>query len=157
LIQIANKYNKKFLLDCSGNQLIHALKEPFFGLHINEHEATETFGDSNIHEVKNSLGHSVELVALTKGKDGLYLSFKEQMVHASVAIDKVISTVGSGDCLTAGIAYAIAEQLSIEQIASYGVSCGAANCLYEKLGIFQPQDVRSLLSSVKLNHLAYAE
>lgn len=40
----------------------------------------------------------------------------------SLLIDNVISTVGSGDCLTAGIMFALSEGMEIEDIARYGRS-----------------------------------
>ena len=150
LIQIANKHEKKLILDCSGVQLKHALNEQFFGLHINEYEAEAYVESENLQYIMSELSQKVQCVALTKGKKGLYLRKNNQTIHANVTIDHVISTVGSGDCLTAGIAFAESQEKNMEQIAAYGVACGSANCMHEALGIFKIEDVNELLKKVSV-------
>jgi len=153
LLEICSKYGVRAILDCSGIQLKNALKTKFFGLHINEHEAMEAFGVSNSNEVFTYLKDKVSLVALTKGKEGLYLRSNNNLFHANVALEKVISTVGSGDCLTAGIAYGVAHRLSLEETVKYGVAYGAANCLNEDLGMLKAYDVRSLFRKVEVTRV----
>jgi tagatose 6-phosphate kinase len=155
LIEIAEKSNIKVILDCSGIQLEEALKNGFFGLHLNQHEAVNLCGSSNIKDLLKKLNGQVKLVALTKGKDGLDLFYKGQIITSNVAINNVVSTVGSGDCLTAGIAFAVFEKFGIEKIAAYGVACGAANCLSEGLGMFEKEDVEILLPKVQINKSEY--
>lgn len=156
LAEISKKSEKRLILDCSGPQLEQALTTRFFGLHINEHEAKQMFGANNTSDIINKLKNNIDLIALTKGKEGLWLYYKGQLIHANVTIDNVISTVGSGDCLTAGIAHAVYNNMSIEDIARYGVACGAANCLNEDLGILKLEDVQALLPQVQINVLTNA-
>ncbi|SDD81963.1 tagatose 6-phosphate kinase [Pricia antarctica] len=151
LLQICEKENKKAISDCSGIQLKNALKGKFYGLHINEHEAISNFGVENRIEIRKYLKDNVSMLAITKGKEGLFLYLKDQYLHANVKVEDVKSTVGSGDCLTAGIAYAISNNLSLNQIAAYGVACGAANCMNENLGMLRLKDVQVLLPLVQIN------
>ena len=153
LILAANKKNISTILDCSGTQLTEALKVGFFGLHLNEFEAENLCGSKDIHQLLKKIGNKVELVALTKGKDGLVLAYKGQIIAANLKLDKVISTVGSGDCLTAGIAHAISKNLSLEEIAAYTVACGAANCITEDLGMLEKEIVEKLLPQVSIKKL----
>ena len=150
LLQICKKEGKRAILDCSGIQLTNALKHSFFGLHINEHEANSAFGTQNSAEIQNFLKNKVSLIAITKGKEGLFLHSENQSIHANVTIAEVKSTVGSGDCLTAGIAYAVYKEFSLDVIAKYGVACGAANCLNEDLGMLQLNDVTTLLAKAQI-------
>jgi len=152
LLQISEKAGKRAILDCSGIQLKNALKGKFFGLHINEHEANINFGTKNHLEIRKHLEEKVSLLAITKGKEGLFLYLDNHYVHANVIVKNVKSTVGSGDCLTAGIAYAIVQELPFNQIAAYGVACGAANCMKEDLGILRFEDIQELLPLVQLNY-----
>ncbi len=152
LLQICEKAGKRAILDCSGIQLKNALKGKFFGLHINEHEANNNFGTKNHLEIRKHLKEKVSLLAITKGKEGLFLYLDNRYVHANVFVKEVKSTVGSGDCLTAGIAYAIVQELPLNQIAAYGAACGAANCMNEDLGILLLEDIDELLPLVQLNH-----
>ncbi|MEC7771760.1 MAG: PfkB family carbohydrate kinase [Bacteroidota bacterium] len=150
LLQLCEKDGKDAILDCSGIQLKNALRGNFFGLHINEDEAEANFGTKKQSEIKKLLKGKISLLALTKGKDGLSLYLNDDYIHGNVTIEEVKSTVGSGDCLTAGIAYAIFNGYSLDQVAKYGVACGAANCLNEDLGILRREDVNRLLPLVKL-------
>ncbi|MGC1630802.1 MAG: PfkB family carbohydrate kinase [Gelidibacter sp.] len=152
LLQLCKNMGKKAILDCSGIQLKNALKGEFFGLHINEHEAEVNFGTKDHLEINKQLKGRVSLLAITKGKDGLFLYMDANYVHANVILKEVKSTVGSGDCLTAGIAYAVVNEFSFNEIAAYGVACGAANCMNEDLGILRLEDVQELLPLVELNH-----
>ena len=119
-------------------------------MHINEHEALEAFGINDSVKVFSFLKDKVTLLALTNGKEGLYLRSSTSSLHANVVIDKVVSTVGSGDCLTAGIAYGVSNGLTLEDTAKYGVACGAANCLNDDLGMLKASDVENLFPKVKI-------
>ncbi|MAS71531.1 MULTISPECIES: 1-phosphofructokinase family hexose kinase [unclassified Leeuwenhoekiella] len=150
LAELANKYHKKLIADCSGLQLKNLLKTSFFGLHLNQHEASELLQSENLIDIFPTLSEKVNLIALTVGKEGLYLHKDRETLHANVTIKEIKSTVGSGDCLTAGVIYALSQKASIQEIAKYGVSCGAANCLNEDLGMLRNQDVAQLVSKVSL-------
>lgn len=147
LVKIANETGVKVFLDCTGVQLEHALKEKVFGLHLNESEYEEA-----IRELGKEIFENIPCLALTKGKEGLILKYKGEQVEAKLELKEIISTVGSGDCLTAGICYAIDRGFSIEEIARYGVACGAANCLREELGMMYKSDVERLLGEVGINY-----
>lgn len=154
LLDLAAEQNKKVILDCSGTQLEEAMKTGCFGLHVNQSEAEKFCGSSDIHDLLEKLEGKVELVALTKGAEGLELYYNKKVIHAKVTIPYVVSTVGSGDCLTAGIAYALTRPKVTEQeIAAYGVACGAANCLIEDLGMLQQSDVQKLLPQVEIREI----
>lgn len=153
LIKIAEKQRKKVFLDCTGKQLEEALKTSFFALHLNEKEAYQLCGSTDLEILLKKIGSRVELVALSRGEKGLLMHYKGKTIQANVTIDKVISTVGSGDCLTAGIAWAFHNGLLLKEIAGYGVACGAANCINEELGILKKEDVEKLLPKVKYSLL----
>lgn len=130
-------------VDCTGEALIEALKVNPYGLHLNRSEA-EAAGREVI--------RSVQLSAITDGRDGLTLTHKNASVHARVELENVISAVGSGDCLVAGLAVAKARGLSLEEMARMGVACGAANCLRPELGMLYRKDVESLVKRVEVTH-----
>ncbi|MDC6363609.1 MULTISPECIES: 1-phosphofructokinase family hexose kinase [Flavobacteriaceae] len=153
--QTCKELNKKLLLDGTGGQLKNALKMGFYGLHVNEHEAKDLFGTEEAEKVQEGLKGSVQLLALTKGKKGLYLADGKEVVHALKPLEKVISTVGSGDCLTAGILYALSENMSLEQVARYGAAFGAANCVNDDLGMLKHKDVMDFLPSTETKLLCH--
>lgn len=152
LIKIAAKNHKKVILDCTGIQLENALKEGFFGIHLNHHEAKALCGANDINSLQKFLGDKVELIALTSGGEGLELAYKNETIKAKINIapNEVISTVGSGDRLTAGIAYALDQKLKLSEIAAWGTACGTANCLNKDLGMLKKQDVEMMLKQVQI-------
>ena len=151
LIELATEEKKKVFLDCSGEQLEEALKSSFFGLHLNQDEAFNFCRSENFEDLLRKLKGRVKLVAMTRGKEGLWMYYEGKIYNANVKVNKVLSTVGSGDCLTAGIVWALEEGLTPKEIAAYGVACGAANCLNEDLGMLKKEDVEKLLREVECN------
>lgn len=150
LIRTARKGNKQVYLDCSGLQLKHALQEHPFGIHINVEEGTSMFNTGNPVEIANRLSRYCEVAAVTAGADGLYLKMGSLVIHSTCKVDPVTSAVGSGDCLTAGLISAYLENSKPEEIAARAVSCGAANCLREELGMLYKKDVERLKKSVRV-------
>ncbi|MGY5846137.1 1-phosphofructokinase family hexose kinase [Salegentibacter sp. HM20] len=150
LAKLANYYKKHLIADASGLQLKNLTTTSFFGLHINQHEAYELSNSESLNNITSLLSEKVKLIALTLGKEGLYLYKDQKIIHANVSISEVKSTVGSGDCLTAGLLYALSLECSDSDIARYAVACGAANCLHEDLGLLLQKDVMQLLPQVTL-------
>ena len=144
LLEACNQLGKKAIIDCSGIQLKNALKTSFFGIHINEHEIKDLEPQHSSEENLEKIAKKCDLVALTLGKKGLKLYENGNLTEANVQIDNVISTVGSGDCLTAGILAALHKKYNTEDMAKMAVACGAANCLNEDLGMLRKDDVSSL-------------
>lgn len=153
LIAIANTGGKRVILDASGLELEYALKAKPFGLHLNMEEAKNLCSTEDVNSILSFLGKSVQLVALTKGKEGLFLMYQGQVLHAHLEIPQVLSTVGSGDCLTAGISYAVEQNMDIYDIARIGVTCGAANCLRDDLGMLYKEDVNKLINQVTIKEI----
>lgn len=156
MVRLCNKLEKKCILDCSGENLRFSLETGFWGLHLNEHEVKELFPELSLTQAGQKLNQDIGYVAVTAGKEGLWLFHNQEVIHANVQIEDVISTVGSGDCLTAGMAYGIRQDLSLEAIASWGVACGAANCLTEELGMLRRADALRLYEKVKIKSIHHA-
>lgn len=153
LILGAKNEKKRVILDASGLQLEYALQALPYGLHLNIEEARALCETNDVNEIINYLSNYVELIALTMGKDGLYLKWENRLLHANVEIEYAFSPVGSGDCLTAGIAHAVNNNMNLEDIARWGAACGAANCLREDLGMLYRKDVDNLSGHVKIKEI----
>lgn len=135
-------------LDCSGELLRLALPHRPFGLHLNKTEALEGLPASFSGPPERYYLQFVRMLALTAGKDGLYLSADSVTLHANCKLDQIVSAVGSGDCLSAGLVVAQYRGLDMGQMAKLGASCGSANCLREDLGLLYRKDVEDLLEKV---------
>lgn len=153
LIGICNKYDIPSFLDSAGDTFLRGINKTPFGIHLNKSEAKALFSDDNIVHMIKSLLKKVDLAVITAGAEGLYIVTKDNdLLHASVKIDNVYSSVGSGDCLTAGLAIAKRKNLNIEETAKLAAACGAANCLREELGMLYKKDVDKLFEQVNLNY-----
>ena len=145
LIQLARLQKVPAFLDCTGLQLTHALKAYPYCVHLNRKEVTDHFQTDGFREAWQFLISKCEKAAITDGSKGLYYLNGEACFHSLVKIDKVISTIGSGDCLLAGIIAGHVWQLSDQPVADHGAAFGAANCLREELGMLYKQDVERLI------------
>lgn len=152
MIEICKTNNKKVIIDCSGIQLKNALKSSFFGIHLNEHEIQELDPENTIDNNIKLLKDHCEMVAISLGEKGLKLYYDELIIQANVTVDQVLSTVGSGDCLTAGIAVGFYKKQDLVEIARLGVSAGAANCINEDLGMLKKSDVVHLLQQTEFKN-----
>jgi tagatose 6-phosphate kinase len=137
-------------VDCSGKNLINILAANPYCIHINNHEGFEVFKENLPIKIASIVSMSCDLAAITCGADGLYLSNKKRIiVHASCQLEGIISSVGSGDSLMAGLVTAYCRNLNLMDAAILSVACGSANCLREDLGLFYKKDVDMLVSKVE--------
>lgn len=146
IIQACKEHYTPTMLDCTGTQLKHALKAHPTAVHLNRKEITE-FYDCPFDEAKSRILAECEVAAITDGSKGLHLLTKETSQHSLAKIDRVISTIGSGDCLTAGIVAGLTQKLDWQDVADLGAACGAANCLREDLGMLYLEDVKALVQA----------
>jgi 1-phosphofructokinase family hexose kinase len=147
LIDLAQEQGIPVWLDCTGEALRAALPHRPFGLHLNKKEAAAGVPASHLGPPEDYYLQYVHRLALTAGKDGLLLfSANGEAVHAVCKLEKIVSAVGSGDCLTAGLALGQHQGLGIMESAQLATACGSANCLREELGMFYKKDVVQLLA-----------
>ncbi|UXP32257.1 PfkB family carbohydrate kinase [Reichenbachiella agarivorans] len=144
IIRIAQQANIKSMLDCTGKQLENALMNRPYAVHLNRKEITD-FYQCDFDKAKQQILQSCELAAITDGAKGLSLLTSQGTYHSLAKIDKVLSTIGAGDCLTAGVVAGIVEKLDPQSIANLGAACGAANCKREDLGMLYISEVKALL------------
>ena len=150
MIKVAHKEGKTTIIDTSEKYLKGVVDAGIFGIHLNSYEAEAITGEKSIDRQMAELSGKFQMIALTRGKDGLRFALGKEVIDANVSIEKTHSAVGSGECLTAGIAVGFEKKLSNEDIAKLGVACGAANCLREDLGMFYKKDVDNLFDRVKV-------
>jgi tagatose 6-phosphate kinase len=150
-IELAKQFGVPCWVDGSGDLLNRALAHHPYGVHLNKNELQSSLPFSFEKEPTEYFLQFVDQVALTAGKDGLYLSNGEKTLHAVCPLEKIFSAVGSGDCLTAGLAVAHIRNYSMEETARFAAACGSANCLREDLGLLYRKDVEELLSKVTVN------
>lgn len=151
LKSICDLNDKELWVDASGKRLEQALQAEPFGIHINKKEAAGFYGDGlSPVEYTQKLLDTCDVVALTDGANGLFLGHKNSIVHGKCHVRNIISTVGAGDCLTAGLIHAWYQKESIENICKTATACGAANCIRPELGMLYKKDVDKFKENVQL-------
>lgn len=140
----------KTFLDCSGNLLKDALTKAPFAVHINQQEGQELYKLADPIKISLKLGGSCKLSAVTYGEKGVYLYNGKEMVHALCEVKEVLSAVGSGDSLMAGLIVAHKKKYGMVETAKLAAAAGAANCIRKELGMFYKKDVEQLLQNCQI-------
>lgn len=151
LKSLCDTYNKELWVDASGKRLEQALQVKPFGIHINKKEAAGFYGNGFTPvEYTQKLLDNCEVAAITDGANGLFLGYKGRIAHGKCSVRNVVSTVGAGDCLTAGLIHAWYQKESFENVCKTATACGAANCVRPELGMLYKKDVEQLKEIVQL-------
>ena len=150
LIRRAARHRRAVFLDCTGPALTHALAERPFCVHLNRPEVTQRYSVDEISDALPRLLADCSRAAVTDGARGLWLADAQQSVRAHCRPDRVLSAVGSGDCLVAGLVEAFVRHEDLATSALRGVACGAANCQHQALGILRQEDVEALQTRTRI-------
>lgn len=155
MISEAQRFSVPSYLDASGSLLQHALEANPFAVHINEHEGKALCNFDEPRKIAQWLQQYCDVAAVTAGAKGLFLSVDENLYHSFHELDpsQIISTVGSGDCLLAGLTLATLKNDSHEYWATFATACATANCIHPQLGMLDAEDVDSFLSKITLETL----
>ena len=150
LIDLCSLNDIKVILDCSGTNLQHALQHKPYMLHVNQKEMEQSVPNEYRKNPAEYFLKYIKVVAITAGSEGLFLQSADQKIHAKCKLEKIISAVGSGDCLTAGLALSMIKKLTFVEMAKFACACGSANCMREELGMLYKSDVENLLKIVTI-------
>ncbi|GGB43877.1 phosphofructokinase [Tistrella bauzanensis] len=152
----------RVVLDTSGPPLAAALDAPPEAMpdcvKPNRAELADWAGrplddDAAVVEAARALvRRGIGLVVVSMGADGALFVTAEDVIHAALPPERVLSTVGAGDAMVAGIVAAMAEGGAIEDLARRGVAFATA-----KLALVGPHlppapRVAALAAQVMLDH-----
>ena len=94
------------------------------------------------------LAQGVQWVALSVGADGMLLFHGEESVFVRAFELPVQTVVGVGDALLAGVIYALRRDLSIFDIARWGVAAGTAAAMTPGVGVGSFAEVSALFEKL---------
>lgn len=154
LLELANKKNKKFLLDTSGELLNEGIKgKPYF-IKPNKEEIEFLTGrkictiEDAVKEIKNLQDKGIEFVAISLGKDGSIVGFQDNFYKVTVPAVKSVNPVGSGDSFVAGVAIATKRGYDIKDTLKLACACGTANVMEEETGFVTESVVNELFNKI---------
>ena len=156
LINIVQMAGAKACLDSSRNELLAGIKAQPFLVKPNRLEAEELSGRkiNTVEDFKEAadyfLAGGIQVVALSLGMDGLFLSTKTNSVWVIPPRVNAMNPVGPGDALLAGVLFGLANQFTLKDIACWGVACGTTSVMKEGVNFGTLDEVQNFLSRVEV-------
>lgn len=150
---------KHCLVDASGEALRLALQARPTLVKPNREEAGELLGravddiDAAVAAVRELRADGIAMPVVSLGALGAVAADADAVWHAAIEPVPTRNTVGSGDCLLAGMAVGMVRGMDLQQTLRLGVACGAANAQGEETGFVERQAVEALLSRVRVQRL----
>ncbi|MCL6625554.1 1-phosphofructokinase [Alicyclobacillus shizuokensis] len=147
------------VLDASGEALRHGIAAAPDVIKPNLVELEEYVGDKlgSVREVVQAAARlceqGIRLVAVSMGKSGLVAVTCSERIWAHVPKVPVVSSVGAGDTVVAGIVYGLHHQFSLADTVRFAAAAGTA--AVQTAGSMRPvlQDVRAVVPQVELESL----
>ena len=147
----------KVILDTRDEPFKHALEMGVYMTKPNINELSEFFEkelkttDEIIEAGEKLRAMGSENVLISMGKDGSMLISANGVFKGNAPIGKLISSVGAGDSMVAGVIYGITGDNSIEESYKYGIASGSATAFSE--GLTTMETMEKLLKEIKIEKI----
>jgi 6-phosphofructokinase 2 len=156
LITMAKQNGIKTVLDCDGEWLEEGIKAVPHIIKPNVHEAQQLLGTeltdeaSIIEAVGQFISRGIEIVVVSRGKDGLIISDGVETLKVTSPPVEVSSTVGAGDSAIAGLLLKLSKGEGLEEAARLAVAAGTSTALTPGTELCHREDVEKLLPMVEV-------
>ena len=153
---LVRKKKSRLIVDTSGPALIDAVREGVFMIkpNLGELAALQNATDKMdmAAAIKAATGlirvHGCEMIAVSLGAEGALLVTPKNHYHCKPPAVKVLSTVGAGDSMVAGLVFALVNGYAESDILAYGVAAGTAATLHLGTELCNAADTRRLFRSI---------
>lgn len=156
VIQIAARVGCRCVLDADGARFEEGLKaKPFlvkpnrYELELMTGEKLETMADIR-RAALSIIQKGVSVVAVSLGAEGAFITDGDESYAAEALDVEVLSTVGAGDSMVAGLTAGFHEGKSLAEAFRMGMACSAAACMTEGTKTFEMRDYERLLPMVEI-------
>jgi len=156
LVRDAKGFRVRTILDSEGQWLEEGVKAKPYLIKPNIHEAETLLGrklDTEEDIIKAALDlrkMGIEVVVISREKDGIIAVTKGSIVKAVPPPVKVRSAVGAGDCTIAGLALKLAYGDSLVEACRLAVAMGTAAVLTPGTELCHKADVEELLPQIQI-------
>ncbi|MDG5816744.1 1-phosphofructokinase family hexose kinase [Chitinispirillales bacterium ANBcel5] len=155
IVQSVSQKGVRCIVDTSGAPLKKVVESNVFLLKPNLKELTEIYGRNIYREEEQLLAAKslvdkgmIENVVLSLGADGALLVNKDTHIRSQSPKVEVVSRVGAGDSMTAGIVYGLSEGYNIENAIKYGIAAGAATVMTPGTELCRGEDIEHILGQL---------
>ncbi|MCF0161084.1 MAG: 1-phosphofructokinase [Fusobacterium necrophorum] len=142
----------RVILDARGKAFAKALEKGVYFTKPNQKELEEYF-EREIPSLEELVAAAKELqkrgskyVIVSRGGEGSFCVTEDKVLIGNAPKGKLISSVGAGDSMVAGILYALEKGCGIEEAYSYGIAAGSATAFSE--GLTNLQDMEKIKEKV---------
>jgi len=156
VVTVAKKWNARVIVDTSGEALQLAADAGVYLLKPNARELGELVGReiASDEEIKDAALQLInegrtEVVIVSLGGHGALLVTKESTEHIQSPDVSVVSVVGAGDSLVAGVVYSLSQGRSLRQSIQFGVAAGAAAVMNPERELCKRDDTERLFKSME--------
>lgn len=144
LIEVCRERGMTTFLDASGPGLSRGIEAKPDAIKPNQQELEALLGkplpdERSIAEAARELvGQGIQRVYVSRGEHGCIAAYENMTVSAyfNTAPEQIVSRVGCGDALVAGLAVAARQGLGEEAALKLAVACGTANLFSKEPGRF---------------------
>ena len=135
LAREAGSVHVPVIIDARRSSLLSTLPYHPLVAKLNREELASTAGralrstTTVIAEARRLIAAGAQYVVVTDGSRGAWLVSADQAWHFSPPRVTALNPVGSGDAMTAGIAFALGQGASPVESVTFGVACGTASAM----------------------------
>jgi len=159
IVETARDFGVKTILDSTGQWLAEGIKAKPFLVKPNVREAEVLLGrelpdeDAIIEAALELKSMGIEIVVISRGKDGIVAVGDNTVFKAVPPPVKVKSKVGAGDCTVAGLALKLAYGESLVEASKLAVAMGTAAVMTPGTELCHRADVEGLLPQIEITNL----
>jgi len=163
LVMEAKGYGIRTIVDSEGQWLEEGIRASPYLVKPNVREAEELLKvelsteEAIINGALELIEMGIEVVVISRGKDGIIAATKERIIKAVPPPVKVRSAVGAGDCAIAGLALKLAYGEPLVEACRLAVAMGSAAVLTPGTELCHKTDVEKLLPQIKVWEMATAQ
>jgi 1-phosphofructokinase family hexose kinase len=147
---------RKVIVDTSNKALSAAIDAVPYGIKVNNQELGYVLGRplESLEEAKMAAlelrNRGICLVVVSLGAEGVLAASEAGVCHVLPPPLDVVSTVGCGDSLLAGLATGILRGLPLHESLQLGVACGSSDALTIGGGLVIPADVMRIRDMIRV-------
>lgn len=159
LVGLVQAEGAQAILDADGEPMRLGMDAAPFMIKPNRAEVKRLIGveikslDDAVRAVNILKQSGVKLIVISMGADGAVAGSDEGIWHAVPPKVEVVSTIGSGDSMVAGIAHVISGCGSLAEALRWGSAAGAATAMTDGTAICSAAGVQSLLDQVQVRKM----
>jgi 6-phosphofructokinase 2 len=155
IVRIGKEINAKVIVDASAKSLKQALQENILLMKPNIREFRELAGNEIKEEAQIKKAAQVivksgqcELIVISLGSAGAIFASKEGVEHIIPPVVPIISKVGAGDSMVAGIVLSLALDKSPGEAVRYGIAAGSAAVMTPGTELCRKEDTDRLYKEI---------